>query len=173
MARVIRAWTPSPLPVPAGTRSGRGRGGMRPPRARTAPMELYRQQSDILPLAGTQAQAVCGASGTVTLSVGPSGAGTVWYPASCVVSTSLGALADVSTCNVYIGPAAIPVTLQGSLYSGNGVVALALPSMSPGLTIIAQWTGETSGVTCAMNVTGTYLALTRGQSLRSAAGTAA
>ena len=133
---------------------------MRPYRARSAPVSLYTQVSDTLAITGAQGLAVIGASGTATISVGPAGLGTVWYPASAVVSTTTGQL-DTSTCNIYVGPAGYPTTLQGSVYSGNGVVSLAIPAMSPGLFIVAVWTGGTTGSTASLNVTGTMTAMMR------------
>jgi hypothetical protein len=112
--------------------------------------------------AGT-ANSVYGASipaagGSLTLQVGPQGLGTVWYPVSVVLSTTTGAL-DTSTALVYLGPSATPATLQGTLFSGNGTTALAIPSMSPGQTIIVNWQNGHPGDTAAFNITGTMDAL--------------
>jgi hypothetical protein len=124
-------------------------------------MHLFSQVSEQLPISNAQASGVFGASGTLTLSVGPAGAGTVWYPASAVISTSVG-LFDTAQCNIYVGPLNTPVSLQGSAFTGGGaVVSLAIPAMSPGLFVIAVWTGGTSGATASMNVTGTQTVLLR------------
>lgn len=114
-----------------------------------------------VPLTGGQAQAFIPASGTLQLQVGPQGLGGVWYPISVTLSTSTGVL-DTSTAKVYLGPSATPATLQASIFSGNGTAALAIPSMSPGQTIIVVWSGAHPGDTAAFNITGTMDALSTG-----------
>lgn len=151
------------LPVPANARRAttHGRGGMIVHRARTAPVELYDTFVQI-PLSGAQATGTFTASGTLTLSVGPTGLGTIWYPASAVISTTTGPT-DTSTCSIYVGPQGNPQALQGTLFQngGAGVVAMAIPSISPGLSVIAVWTGGTNGALATLNVTGTAVVLTR------------
>jgi len=100
-------------------------------------------------------------SGTLTLTVAPQGLGTVWYPAQATLSTTTGAL-DTSVALMYLGPAVTPSTLVGTVYSGNGTVALAIPDMSPGQTLSTQWTGGHPGDVAAVNVIGTMDALTTG-----------
>jgi hypothetical protein len=93
--------------------------------------------------------------GSATVSVGPQGLGNAWYPASMTVSTTSGVL-DTSTCNVYLGPAGFPVTLLGTIYPGGfGTAGFALPSLTPGQYLIAQWTGAKAGDVAAVNVVGT------------------
>lgn len=160
MARDIRNWSPFPIPKRAAP-TNVARPGMRPYRARSAPPEMFSKVSDPLPISGAQGLATFGASGTVTISVGPAGMGTVWYPASAVIATTVGVL-DTAQCSIYVGPAGVPTTLQGTLFTGGaGVLSLAIPAMSPGLFIIAVWTGGTSGSTASLNVTGTMTALLR------------
>jgi hypothetical protein len=148
------------MPRPA-IPTSRARPGMRPVRARSAPVELYTRAVQTA-LVGGQVTGVIPASGELVLSVGPSGLGTVWYPASAVISTSVGPL-DTSTCAVYVGPQGNPESLQGTLFAsgGAGVVALAIPQLTPGLYILAVWTGGTPGSTAAMNITGTAVMLSR------------
>ena len=100
-------------------------------------------------------------SGALTLQVGPQGLGTVWYPVQVTLSTTTGAL-DTSTALVYLGPLVTPATLVGTVYSGNGTVALAIPAMSPGQTLIIAWTGGKNGDAAAANIIGTMDALTTG-----------
>lgn len=97
----------------------------------------------------------------VTLSVGPQGLGTIWYPVQATLSTTTGPL-DTSTALVYLGAQGIPITLVGTVYTGNGTVALAIPPMSPGQALIASWTGAHPGDTVAFNAIGTMDALTTG-----------
>jgi hypothetical protein len=160
MARYkIQSWNPQ-SPQPAYPGAGRGRGGMHPLPLRTAPPELYKFITPSLQIQNAQAQGVMGTGGTLTLSVGPTGMGTVWYPASAAVATSLGT-ADTSTCDIYIGPVNTPVAIQGIIPSGNGVLALAIPAMTPGTYVVAVWTGGKSGTTCYLNVTGVLTSLSR------------
>jgi hypothetical protein len=120
---------------------------------------MYSHRADNLPLTGAQALLVLNGSGGGTASVGPTGLGTVWYPASAVFGTSVTPF-DSSTISLYIGPAGVPTTLQGTLITGGvGTIALAIPQLTPGLYIIAVWTGGTPGSTVSMNVTGSASAL--------------
>jgi hypothetical protein len=102
-----------------------------------------------------------GAAQPLSLQVGPQGLGTTWYPVSVTLSTTTGAL-DTSIAMVYLGPTATPATLQATVYSGNGTAALAIPSMSPGQTIIVAWSNGHPGDTAALNVTGSMDALSTG-----------
>ena len=131
------------------------------PRPPSAPVGEYTTQVTSLPIPNGQALGKISAAGTATLQAGPAGLGTVWFPASAVISTTTGVL-DSSTCTVYVGAAGLPTTLQGTLFPGGaGTVALAIPSMTPGLYVIAEWTGGNPGDTCSLNITGTMNALTR------------
>ncbi len=118
----------------------------------------YRGKITGVPLVGGQAQAT--AAGTsLTLQVGPQGAGTVWYPTQITVSTSIGQF-DSAVATIYLGPSATPATQVGIVASGNGVAALAIPNMTPGQTILVTWTGATVGSVLAFNIIGTMDALT-------------
>ena len=122
---------------------------------RRLPMQLYTQPVANVPLTGGQQQGLISAAGIATLSVGPAGAGNVWYPASVTILTTTG-VNDFSTCSIYLGPAGIPVTLQATIFpGGTGTASLAIPSMAPGQYLIAVWSGAKSGDVCSMNVTGT------------------
>src|SRR5215472_10181139 len=122
------------------------------------PIEQYTRQLAGLPLTGGQAQDKISGAGSLTLSVGPQGLGNTWYPVQVTLSTTTGVF-DTSTALVYLGAQGIPVTLVGTLYTGNGTVALAIPPMTPGQVLIVIWSGGTSGDTAAMNVLGTMDAL--------------
>lgn len=98
------------------------------------PVTRYRNRLQGVPLTGGQAQGVI-ASGGLTLQAGPQGLGTVWYPVQVTLSTTTGAL-DTSTALVYLGPLTTPATLVGTVFTGNGTVALAIPDMTPGQTLI-------------------------------------
>jgi len=108
---------------------------------------------------GTMTAAVNGA--VLTLTAGPQGLGTVWYPAQVTLSTTTGAL-DTSTALVYLGSQGVPITLVASVFTGNGTVALAIPSMSPGQVLIVTWSNGHPGDTAAFNMIGSMDALTTG-----------
>jgi len=112
---------------------------------------------------GTMSAVQQGSDSGAVLSVGPQGLGTVWYPAQVTISTTTGAL-DTSTALVYCGPPSVltPATLVGTVYSGNGTVGLAVPSLSPGQVVTAAWTGAHPGDQAAVNIIGTMDALTTG-----------
>jgi len=133
--------------------------GMQP--MRRVPIGAYTSRATSVPLTGGQNQAAVPSSGNLTLTVGPQGLGTVWYPAQITLSTTTGAL-DTSVALVFLGSQGVPITQVGSVFSGNGVVALAIPSVSPGQVLIVQWTGAHPGDIAALNVVGTMDALTTG-----------
>lgn len=150
-----------PIPVRAYPGAGVGRGTMSPTRAATAPVELYRSSVQV-PLTGAQAVGVIPDSGSLELSVGPTGLGTVWYPAAAAISSSVSPYDPTSSVSVYVGPATVPSTLQGQiLLGGIGVVALAIPQLTPGSFITVEWTDATVGSIVSVNVTGTAQMLTR------------
>jgi hypothetical protein len=98
----------------------------------------------------------------LTLTAGPQGLGTIWYPAQVTLSTTTGAL-DTSTALVYLGAQGVPITLVGTVFTGNGTVALAIPSMSPGQVLMVTWANGHAGDVAAFNIVGTMDALTTGQ----------
>ena len=98
--------------------------------------------------------------GSLTLTIGPQGLGTVWYPVQVTLSTTTGPL-DPSTAIIYLGPLITPATIVGAGF-GNGTYALAIPPMTPGQYLVAVWSGGNPGDTAAMNVIGTMDALTTG-----------
>lgn len=93
--------------------------------------------------------------GVALASVGPQGLGNVWYPAQVNVQTT-SLQNDTSTCQVFLGPAATPVTLLGTIFPGGfGTLAAAVPPLTPGLYLIAQWTGANPRDIASLNVIGT------------------
>lgn len=166
MPRFPRGWGAAFHPQRTGYNSsqlawGPGwRGSGRQP-IRAVPVTRYAGKLTAVPLTGGQVQGTIPVSGALSLQVGPQGLGTVWYPVQVTLSTTTGAL-DTSTALVYLGPLTTPATLVGTVYSGNGTVALAIPSMSPGQTLIIAWTGGKNGDTAAANIIGTMDALTTG-----------
>ena len=128
-------------------------------RIQVVPMQQFTRPIQGVPLTNGQVTGIIGAAGTVTLQIGPAGVGTVWYPSSVNISTSLGA-ADNSTCSVYIGFIAAQNLQGGQSYAGGGdTVSLSVPDLSAGQLIIAVWSGGTPGSIAAVNVLGTMDAL--------------
>lgn len=147
----------SPGPVPAQVTVSNT--GMHPVRAGRVPVQSYNQVVTPLPITGGQALLTIPGSGAAMATLGPTGLGTVWYPASVVVGTNVTPF-DNSQVNVYVGPANVPTLLQGTIpYGGYGTVALAIPELTPGLYIIVTWSGATPGSQVSANVTGTMQAL--------------
>lgn len=111
------------------------------------------------PIAGAQRSATIGASGSVTLSVGPTGYGVFWSVSNVSVSTSVGA-ADTSTVACYIGAVALANLQGGTSYAGGGDnISLSAGALSTGDLIICVWSGGTPGSVASMNVYGTLTAL--------------
>jgi len=125
------------------------------------PISRYTQTISSVPLTGGQALAKVPANGILTLAVGPQGLGNVWYPVQVTISTTTGPL-DTSIANVYLGSGNVPNTLVSTVYSGNGTVALAIPDMTPGQTLVVSWSGATPGDVGALNIIGTMDALSTG-----------
>jgi hypothetical protein len=142
---------------PAGTSPVRG---VRYRPITRVPVTRFRRVLPGVPLTGGQAQSTIGADGTGTVSVTPQGLGTVWYPNAATISTTTGA-ADTSTCQVFLGAIGVSNLLVGQSYAGGGdTVALAVPALTPGALLIAQWSGGNPGDVCSVNVLGTMDALT-------------
>jgi hypothetical protein len=143
----------------AGTGARRGIVAFRPA---SPAMERYVRQVSA-PIQPGQFQTTV-AGGTAQVTLGPTGAGVIWYPAQVTVSTTTGTTSglDTSICNIYLGPAGVPVTLLGTVFGGNGILAAALPNLQGGQYLIAVWTGAHNGDTAAVNITGTMTALDAG-----------
>jgi hypothetical protein len=146
---------PAGLHRTSGTLRNRGGRAYSIPRI---PVEAYARRLSQIPLTGGQAQGTVPGPGLLTLSIGPQGLGTVWYPVQVTLSTTTGPL-DTSTALVYLGPLVTPATLVATLYSGNGTAALAIPPMTPGQFLVVAWSGAHPGDTAAVNVIGTMDAL--------------
>lgn len=155
---------PGPKPVPAiaaGSWAAAGNRFFKRTIVPPVPISRYTGKMTGVNLTGGQAQGAMSAAGALTLSVGPQGLGTVWYPAQLTISTGVGAL-DGATALVYLGIGGVPVSAVATVYTGNGTIALAVPPMQPGELIIVSWTGGAASETAALNVIGTMDALTTG-----------
>ena len=100
------------------------------------------------------AQTTVNASGKATISIGPSGLGTRWFPQQVTISTTSGA-ADASTAIGYLGPSAIPAAIVFTSYAGGGdTQGLAIPMMQPGDLLTVVWSGGKSGDTATLVIIG-------------------
>ena len=102
------------------------------------------------------------AAGTVTLSVGPQGAGSSWDLAQVSVATTTGAN-DASTVAFYIQPTGTVAApwQAGQSYAGGGdQVGLAGYKMVPGERLYAVWSGAKNGDVATMILTGVMTVLT-------------
>ena len=123
-----------------------GYGNPRPP---SIPQNLYtrRQRS---PITGGYALTTVAADGSASITVGPAGVGTIWYPQAVAIGTTTGA-ADGSTCTLYLGPILDNGKPQGQQiggqsYNGGGdTFGVAIPPMWPGYFVGAIWAGGNPG----------------------------
>lgn len=96
------------------------------------------------------------AAGTVTLSVGPSGAGSSWDLAQVSIATTTGP-ADPSTVAFYAQPTgSVQAPWQvGQSYAGGGdQVGLAGIKLVPGERLYAVWSSAKNGDVATMILTG-------------------
>lgn len=119
----------------------------------TIPVQAY-GQTRRTPLTGGYGAVLVAADGTATVSVGPQGLGTVWYPQSAAIATTLGA-ADTSTCTLYLGPLGLETQIGGQSYAGGGdSIGVAVPPLWPGYFLWAVWAGATAGNLASLAVYG-------------------
>jgi hypothetical protein len=105
---------------------------------------------------------VVSAGGAATVTVGPQGVGTVWYPVLAAISTTTGT-ADASTCQLFVGPLSQLQLINGTSYAGGGdSIGLGVPPLRPGYFIVAVWAGGHTGDTAALAVYGTQDVLAAG-----------
>jgi hypothetical protein len=159
-ALVVRRRASAPVipAVPAGSWLAAGNRFFKRVMVPPVPVRAYTKKITGVPLTGGQAAGVVPASGALTLQVGPQGLGTMWYPAQVTLSTTAGPL-DSSTATVYLGVGGVPTTQVGTLFPGNGVLALAVPPLQPGDNLIVAWAGAVVGEVAALNIIGTQDAL--------------
>lgn len=130
-------------------------------RTEPLPVGAYTRRITGVPIRDGQGQAIVGAGGHATVILSPQGLGTTWYPVQLTCTTTTGVL-DTSTCTAYLGPLIVATAVVGILYSGNGVMAVALPSLQPGQVLTVQWAQGNPGDTATVNVIGTMDALATG-----------
>ena len=128
-------------------------------RPATVPMGAYSQLAR-MPIQGGYGSATVSASGTATVTLGPQGVGTVWYPQQVAIGTTTGA-ADASTCTLFVGPLALLTQIGSQSYAGGGdSIGLAVNAMYPGFFLVAQWSGGHAGDLAVFTVYGVQDTLT-------------
>jgi hypothetical protein len=135
-----------PVPsIPAGSWRAAGNRFLVPlRRPRQERMESFTQVRTVQIGGNGIAGGVMSGSGTSTVTVGPSGYGTRWYPNQVNIATQTGA-ADASTCTFYLNVVGSGGFLGQSYAGGGDQVGLALPEMQPGDLLYAVWSGGHSG----------------------------
>jgi len=127
-------------------------------RPASIPQEFYTGRQRTL-ITGGYGSTVVAANGTATVTVGPQGVGTVWYPQQWAIATTSGA-ADTSTCTIYHGPIGLQTLIIGQSYAGGGDSGgMAVPPMWPGYFVVAVWAGGKSGDLASLTVYGQMDAL--------------
>ena len=107
------------------------------------------------------AQGTVSGAGTVTLNVGPQGAGTSWDLAQVSVATTTGA-ADASTVAFYAqatGPVAAAQQVGQSYAGGGDQIGLAGIKLVPGERLYAVWSNGHNGDVATMILTGVMTVL--------------
>lgn len=133
-------------------------GGTASWRIPSTPIERYRPLLRT-PLVGAVGQAAVSGAGAATVTIGPQGLGTRWYPVQAVITTSSGA-ADASTCQLFIGTVALANLIGGTSYAGGGdTIGLAGADLQPGDYLIAVWAGGHPGDNATLRLTGSQIAM--------------
>jgi hypothetical protein len=96
---------------------------------------------------------VISGSGAATVSVGPQGYGTRWYPNQLACATQTGP-SDASTCAFYLNIVGPGGFLAQSYAGGGDQPGVAVPEMQPGDLLFAVWAGGHAGDWCQLTVTG-------------------
>ena len=96
---------------------------------------------------------VISAGGAATVTVGPQGYGTRWYPNQVALATQSGA-ADASTATGYLNVVGPGGFLFQSYAGGGDQPGIAVPEMQPGDLIYVVWAGGHPGDWCQVAVIG-------------------
>lgn len=123
----------------------------------STPPELYRPLLRV-PLTDGVGQAVV-SGGTATVTVGPQGLGTRWYPVKVDIATSSGP-ADTSTLQLFLGTTALANLIASTSYTAGGdTFGLSGSIMDPGDYLIGVWSGAHNGDVATMRITGHRIAM--------------
>lgn len=124
----------------------------------TVPVEFYRGRVTES-LTGAVASVTFNSAGAGTAQVGPQGLGTLWKVTMAAISTTTGQ-ADTSTAVVYVGTQGLASVQAAQSYAGGGDTAgLNDAELTPGLYVIATWTGAVAGAVGTLIVYGTETSL--------------
>jgi hypothetical protein len=125
------------------------------PRVRPATIGVEQYTQKIRgPLQGGYGTATVSGGGAATVTVGPQGTGTIWYPQQASIATTTGA-ADTSTCALYVGPLSALTLIGSQSYAGGGdSLGLAVPVLYPGSFLVAVWAGGHAGDLAALTIYG-------------------
>lgn len=142
--------------VPAGLhlQSGAQRAGPGRPRLPNVVPQHAWQHVVQAPIPNGQAQTTVSSAGTAQVQAGPSGIGTVWYPARAVITTTTGT-GDVSRCFLYMGTVSQQTQIGDASYRGGGdSVPLGGYRLQPGDLIVALWEFARPGDTATLALIG-------------------
>lgn len=115
-------------------------------------IELYRPLLRV-PITDGVGQATV-AGGTATVTIGPQGLGTRWYPVKVDIATSSGAN-DSSTLQLFLGTTALANLIASTSYAAGGdTFGLSGSIMDPGDYLIGVWSGANNGDVATMRITG-------------------
>lgn len=129
-------------------------------RPQSLPVGQYTSRAQT-PIANGYGVTQVAVGGSATVTVGPQGLGTVWYPVSAAVATTTGAN-DSSTVQLYSGPLGQLQLISGTSYAGGGdSIGLGGTPLTPGYYIVAVWSGGHAGDLASLAVYGTQDALVR------------
>jgi len=121
-------------------------------------VERYRPLARV-PLYSAIGQATVTGAGAATVTVGPTGVGTRWYPVKADITTTSGTT-DASTCALYVGVISLATQIGGTSYAGGGdTFGLAGHMLQPGDFLIAVWAGGKPGDTATLRITGDQVAM--------------
>ena len=151
MKRMIRIHRPA---------GGMPNTGGHPHRPDAVPVERFRPLVRA-PISDGTGTATVNGSGSATVTVGPHGLGTRWYPKKGDINTTSGPN-DASTCQVFIGPAASAMDTLGAgqSYAGGGdTFGLSGEMLQPGEFVTAVWTGGNPGDVATLRVTGSQIVM--------------
>lgn len=147
----------SPRVVPAiasGTWRAAGQRFSKPVRIPVAlPVEAFTRVRRAQIMGNGISGGVISGAGTATVTVGPQGYGTRWYPNQVALATQSGA-ADASTATGYLNVVGPGGFLFQSYAGGGDQPGIAVPEMQPGDLIYVVWTGGHAGDWCQVQVIG-------------------
>lgn len=106
------------------------------------------------PITDGTVQAVIDGTGSASVRVGPQHWGQTWYPVSADIATTSG-VADVSTCQFFLGVISAASQIGGQSYQGGGdTLSWSSRPLQFGEQVYAVWAGGNPGDIATLRVTG-------------------